>query len=43
GRHKPEWVAEVLDKKDRCSAGQSVPAVGLMLTDVKYPYELITL
>lgn len=43
GRHKPEWVAEVLDKKDRCSAGQSVPAIGLMLTDVKYPYELITL
>ena len=43
GRHRrqPEWVAEVLAGRDRCSAGQSAPAVGLTLTDITYPYPLI--
>lgn len=45
GRHRqqPEWVAEVLAGRDRCSAGQSAPAVGLSLTDISYPYPLIPL
>ena len=45
GRHRqqPEWVAEVLAGRDRCSAGQSAPAVGLTLTDITYPYPLIPL
>ncbi|MBO7487889.1 MAG: tRNA pseudouridine(38-40) synthase TruA [Bacteroidales bacterium] len=45
GRHRqqPEWVAEVLAGRDRCSAGQSAPAVGLTLTDITYPYPLIAL
>ena len=45
GRHKqqPEWVAEVLAGRDRCSAGQSAPAVGLSLCDITYPYQLIPL
>lgn len=45
GRHRrqPGWVAEVLAGRDRCSAGQSAPAVGLTLTDITYPYPLIPL
>ena len=45
GRHRqqPEWVAEVLAGRDRCSAGQSAPAIGLALTDITYPYPLIPL
>ena len=45
GRHRqqPGWVAQVLAGRDRCSAGQSAPAVGLALTDITYPYPLIPL
>lgn len=37
GRHEPEWITEVLNLKDRSSAGNSVPAHPLFLTDIKYP------
>ena len=40
GRRPVEWVSEVLEQKDRCKAGQSVPGEALFLTDVKYPYQL---
>jgi len=45
GRHRqqPEWVAEVIAGRDRCSAGQSAPAIGLALTEITYPYPLIPL
>jgi tRNA pseudouridine38-40 synthase len=31
---------EIILKKDRCSAGRSVPAKGLFLTDIEYPSEI---
>lgn len=42
GRHKmpPEAVGEVMAHRDRCAAGQSVPAEGLYLTKVEYPGEI---
>lgn len=36
GRHEPEWILEVLQSGDRCSAGESVPGHALFLVDVKY-------
>lgn len=33
-----EGVRAVIEAKSRCAAGMSVPACGLFLTDVKYPY-----
>jgi len=38
GRRPIEWVSEVIQQKDRCMAGQSVPGEALFLTDVQYPY-----
>lgn len=38
GRRPVEWVSEVIQQKDRCLAGQSVPGEALFLTNVKYPY-----
>ena len=40
GTHKkdPEWIARMLEKKDRSAAGLSVPGQALFLCDVKYPY-----
>ena len=35
----PQFCATI-EKKDRCSAGDSVPASGLFLEDVEYPKEL---
>lgn len=42
GRHKmpPEAIGEVLAQRNRCAAGQSVPAEGLYLTKVEYPSEI---
>lgn len=40
GKHQPEWVAEVLARHDRGSAGQSVAGEALFLADVRYPYPL---
>lgn len=42
GRHKisMEQLQQILDAKNRCSAGQSAPAEGLYLVRVEYPTEL---
>jgi len=34
----PPEIAEIIDKKDRSEAGASVPACGLYLTSIEYPY-----
>jgi tRNA pseudouridine38-40 synthase len=34
----PEAVHEIIESKNRSNAGMSVPACGLYLTEVKYPY-----
>ncbi len=41
GRQTPDWVESVMNKKDRCAAGQSVPGEALFLQDITYPYKLI--
>lgn len=40
GRHKinPEEVMDIIERKDRCAAGTSMPAEPLFLWDIKYPY-----
>ena len=40
GRHKitPAAVASILAAKDRCAAGESMPAAPLFLWQVNYPY-----
>ncbi len=35
---EPEGVREIIESKNRGNAGTSVPACGLYLTEVKYPY-----
>lgn len=40
GRKEPIWIEEVLEKKNRCEAGSSVPAHPLFLTGIEYPYKL---
>lgn len=37
GRHHPDWVAEVLDAKNRDCAGKTISAQGLTLVAVRYP------
>ncbi|RYE00886.1 MAG: tRNA pseudouridine(38-40) synthase TruA, partial [Sphingobacteriaceae bacterium] len=34
----PEAVRKIIESKNRSMAGMSVPACGLYLTEVKYPY-----
>ncbi|WP_090608514.1 tRNA pseudouridine(38-40) synthase TruA [Parapedobacter koreensis] len=38
GEHPPEYMHTVIRSKDRSVAGASVPACGLYLTEVTYPY-----
>lgn len=38
GEHDPEYMHQVIRSKDRSEAGTSVPACGLYLTEVVYPY-----
>ncbi|SDE47019.1 tRNA pseudouridine38-40 synthase [Mucilaginibacter pineti] len=40
GKHEmpPEAVREIIESKNRSNAGMSVPACGLYLTEVKYPF-----
>ncbi|MEO3405251.1 tRNA pseudouridine(38-40) synthase TruA [Mucilaginibacter sp. CAU 1740] len=40
GEMKPEGIRDVIESKNRSNAGTSVPACGLYLTEVKYPYPL---
>ena len=35
---EPEGVRQIIESKNRSNAGTSVPACGLYLTEVKYPY-----
>jgi tRNA pseudouridine38-40 synthase len=39
---KPEAVRQIIESKNRSNAGTSVPACGLYLTEIKYPYHLPT-
>lgn len=39
GRRSPDWIAEVLDSRDRTKAGITAPAQGLYLNGVSYPRE----
>ena len=41
GKLTLDGLREIIEKKDRCAAGVSMPACGLFLTKVEYPYELI--
>lgn len=41
GKQEPEWIAEILEQKNRCAAGSSVPAHPLFLTNIKYPYKIM--
>ncbi|OFX81701.1 MAG: hypothetical protein A2X20_01445 [Bacteroidetes bacterium GWE2_40_15] len=40
GRERPEWILEVLDKKDRGAAGSSVSSHALFLSSIEYPYKI---
>ncbi|MET3981685.1 tRNA pseudouridine38-40 synthase [Mucilaginibacter sp. UYP25] len=40
GEMQPEEIRKVIDSKNRSKAGTSVPACGLYLTEIKYPYSL---
>lgn len=37
GKHRPEWVTDVLECRDRCAAGTSMPPEALFLWSVDYP------
>ena len=38
GKLTIDGMREIIEKKDRCAAGVSMPACGLFLTKVEYPY-----
>jgi tRNA pseudouridine38-40 synthase len=40
GELEPEGIRDIIESKDRSNAGASVPACGLYLTEVIYPYKL---
>ena len=37
---QPEAIRQIIESKNRSNAGMSVPACGLYLTEIKYPYPL---
>jgi tRNA pseudouridine38-40 synthase len=37
GKHRPEWVAELIASGTRGDAGESVPGHALFLNRVEYP------
>ncbi len=39
GKRDPEWIMEVLKKRDRAAAGNSVPAHALFFKGALYPYK----
>ena len=42
GRWTLDDLQRIIEAKDRCRAGMSVPATGLFLTDIRYPYPLLS-
>ncbi len=40
GKNSAEWIKEMLEKKNRCEAGNSVQAKALFLCGIEYPYQL---
>jgi tRNA pseudouridine38-40 synthase len=38
GKMEPKQIIEIIESKNRSSAGMSVPASGLYLSQIKYPY-----
>jgi len=40
GKQEPVWIEEILEQKNRCAAGSSVPAHPLFLTSIEYPYNI---
>jgi len=40
GEIKPEDIMAIIESKDRSNAGESVPACGLYLTEIIYPYTI---
>lgn len=40
GKRPPEWIAEIMEMKERGKAGQSVPGNALFLAEITYPYPL---
>lgn len=38
GKLPPEGILDILDARDRCAAGTSMPGEALFLWDVRYPY-----
>ena len=38
GKIRPEDVMDIIERKDRCAAGTSMPGHALFLWDIKYPY-----
>lgn len=38
GKKDPEWIAEMLNEKNRSAAGHSVPGNALFLYKIEYPY-----
>lgn len=40
GKMRPSDILEVLERRDRCAAGTSMPAEALFLWDVEYPTEI---
>ena len=41
GKLSLDGLREIIEKKDRCAAGVSMPACGLFLTKVDYPEEIV--
>jgi tRNA pseudouridine38-40 synthase len=39
GKLSLDGLREIIERKDRCAAGVSMPAQGLFLTKVEYPLE----
>ncbi|MFQ5507815.1 MAG: tRNA pseudouridine(38-40) synthase TruA [Leptospirillia bacterium] len=37
GAREPEWVSEVIEARDRSAAGETAPAAGLTMVEVRYP------
>jgi len=40
GKIEVEEIKKIIEKKDRCAAGTSVPAKALFLTEIKYPKDI---